>query len=205
MQEYASATKGLQMAQTLQQQVPAWMAMPVKPVDLNFGEKTNEAATCPADFVPEKPDPRLQQQWRQDEASINKYKAAQKEQEVIDLEKKMDTDKKDDYPKPKAMPIRLESIGSMEVAAGTLEFFARLTPAKKKQTVPEDGEAKASSAATVPEGKPPPPSTPPPHLKNINAPPPAVPVWRDDGGKKSFVSVQYRTMYSARLWDHRII
>ena len=193
MMEYANATKTLhfaQQVQTLQQQVPGFMAATAQAAESVEKSKKPDGEACTTQYVHEKIDGRLQQQWSDDDRKVDMYKAVQREQDEP-LEVKKDTQKHESYPKAKAMPIKLEHVGTMEVATGTLELFARLIPKKKDVDVAGSGkgEAKASSGSVTESKAPTPPSCPPPHLRHICAPPPPVPVWKEQDGETRLGSV----------------
>ena len=136
------------------------------------------------DYVHEKVAEPILKQWKADDDGIEKYKAVQKEQEGKHEPDKPSNNKGQDAPKAKAMPLRMEKVGSMEVTAGTLELFARLVPNKKPCLGPEVAKTTQEPIdVDLAESKTPtPPDGPPPFLRNITAPPPPVPVWRHERG-----------------------
>ena len=180
MNEYNAATQtfaAAQQAQCLQQQLGSWMnakvAEPVPEVKI----PPAAAATSNTDYVQEPVDKRLKEQWQRDEKYVESYKAAQGDENEKD-EKKDPPPKQDSAPKAKAMPIKMQRIGCVEVPAGTLELYARLLPCKT--TAADDDDVievqPAGSKSVPPASKPAPPAGPPPFLKQINKPPPPVPV-----------------------------
>ena len=180
--EYASATKAYQLAQQAQQaqeQIAAWWTAAAK----NHPPATEKEPATPAvdisQFVKEAVDARITEQWQKDEKQVAHFKSVQEQGK-----EHSETETAVKKPLPKARPYPMERIGAMEVSAGTLEVYCRLIPKKTPPAETEtiDLDAGSDKDAKAPQhSKPVEPSGPPPgYMKNINKPPPAVPVW---GGK----------------------
>ena len=184
MNEHSNATKmfaAAQQAQQLQQQLNTWMSSKTVPAESVVEKKVAPQVSMASDanYVQEKLDPRLEEQWKEDNTYIANYKAMQAG-EKDKHEGKPDLPKQDNPPKAKAMPVKMQRLGCLDVPAGTLELYCRLLP---KRVVDVDNDEIEQFPATDSKnssepvgGKPVQPPGPPPQLRQINKPPPPVPV-----------------------------
>ena len=189
--EWMNASKSMHLAQQVQhQQASGWVNGTCKAADANDAEKKLPAPG--SEYVQEKLDPRLEKAWQDDKEHVQHYQAVQREQQAPTTEKK-EAPVATQYPKAKAMPIRLEQVGTLEVPAGTLELFARIIPKKKDgQSMDDVKTTSVGTSDAAPDPKvPAPPRDPPPHLRSICTPPPPVPVWVGDDDMKRLALHEY--------------